>query len=95
MGSSKPQAKAKQQAQFRANLGASANTGKLFAAESHRGGDAFSEKQRQACLAKNRYDTREDAEEAIRTNTHAGRKTLRTYRCDYCDGWHLTSKPER
>ena len=65
----------------------------LFAAESRRASDAFGERQRQACLAKNRYDTREDAEEAAQTCTTSGRRKLSVYRCDYCDGWHLTSHP--
>lgn len=92
MASRKPQAKAKRQAQFRAGLGGMDD---VFAAESRRESDAVGERQRQACLAKNRYDTREDAEEAARTCTTSGRRSLRVYRCDYCDGWHLTSSPGR
>lgn len=90
MSSRKPQAKAKRLAQFRAGLGGMDD---VFATEARRDADAFSEKQRRACSAKHRYESREDAEEAARTCITNGRRTLRVYRCDYCDGWHLTSKP--
>ena len=94
MGSRKGQARAKKSAQFCADSGISAGRlDNLFAAEGRRASDAFNERQRQACLAKNRYDTREDAEEAARTCTTSGRRKLSVYRCDYCDGWHLTSHP--
>lgn len=94
MGSRKGQAKAKKQAQFRADFGISAERlDDAFAAEARRASDASGERQRQACLSKNRYDTREDAEEAARTCTTSGRRKLSVYRCDYCDGWHLTSHP--
>lgn len=66
-----------------------------FEAESVRGSARAGALQKKACTSKVRYDTREDAEEAARTSRFAGGKTLRVYRCDYCDGWHLTSKPER
>ena len=92
MTSRKPQAKAKRQAQFRASLGGMDD---VFSREARRASDEFGEAQRRTCAAKNRYATREDAEEAARTCTTNGRRTLRVYRCDYCDGWHLTSKPER
>lgn len=65
----------------------------VFERESQRCADAAGEAQRRACTSKARYDTREDAEEAARTSRFSGRKTLRVYRCDYCDGWHLTSHP--
>ena len=67
----------------------------IFADENRRRADESSARQLSACQAKRRYDTREDAEEAARTCTTSDRRTLRVYRCDYCDGWHLTSKPER
>lgn len=92
MSSRKPQAKAKQLARFRAGLGGMDD---VFARESRRSSEEMGEAQRRTCLAKNRYDTREDAEEAARACTANGRRALRVYRCDYCDGWHLTSKPER
>lgn len=41
---------------------------------------------------KNRYNTEKDAETAILVSSMAGRPELRSYHCDACDGWHLTSK---
>lgn len=38
---------------------------------------------------KNRYNTEKDAETAILLND---KKDLRAYKCDACQGWHLTSK---
>ena len=67
----------------------------IFTDESRRRADESSARQQSVCQAKRRYDTREDAEEAAHACTTSGRRTLRVYRCDYCDGWHLTSKPER
>ena len=67
----------------------------VFARESQRRETGESAAQRKACSRKVRYDSREDAEEAARGARFAGGKTLRVYRCDYCDGWHLTHAPER
>ncbi len=36
------------------------------------------------CLRKKRYEKKRDA---------PLKEGLRTYRCDNCGGWHLTSKP--
>lgn len=38
---------------------------------------------------KNRYNTEKDAETAILLSDV---KTLRSYRCPACKGWHLTSQ---
>lgn len=51
---------------------------------------AFREK---SCESKNRYDTRQDAEEAIARCAEHGRRGLTCYRCEFCGGWHLTSHP--
>ena len=40
------------------------------------------------CARKARYDTEQDALDAAR----AGRVPLRTYRCDRCRKFHLTSR---
>lgn len=48
-----------------------------------------------ACSSKNRYLDEEDALEALEACERHGRRNLRIYRCPYCDGWHLTSKPQR
>lgn len=46
-----------------------------------------------SCESKKRYDTREDAEEAIELCAQHGRRGLTCYRCEFCGGWHLTSHP--
>lgn len=38
-----------------------------------------------------RYDTQGQAETAILV---LDKRDLRTYKCNTCGGWHLTSKPE-
>ena len=45
-----------------------------------------------SCDSKNRYATRWDAQEAIALCAEHGRAGLHCYRCDYCGGWHLTSR---
>ena len=47
-----------------------------------------------ACESKNRYATRAEAEAAIVSCAAHGTRGLHCYRCDYCGGWHLTSKPQ-
>ncbi len=39
---------------------------------------------------KTRFNSQRDAETAILLSDK--QKDLRTYRCDTCNGWHLTSK---
>ena len=51
--------------------------------------------ERKACTSKKRYPYRSDAEEAIELCAQHGTRGLHCYRCPYCDGWHLTSKPMR
>lgn len=40
---------------------------------------------------KNRYNTQKDAETAILL---LDKRDLRTYKCNSCSGWHLTSTPQ-
>ncbi len=50
------------------------------------------------CGGKTRYRDESAAELAIRNSEWAredGGGPLRTYRCDYCGRWHLTSQPPR
>ena len=43
-----------------------------------------------ACVRKVRSSTREEAEaRAARTD---GSRVWRVYKCEFCDGWHVTSK---
>ena len=53
------------------------------------------ERREKACTSKNRYDTEGEALEAIEACMRHGRRNLRHYRCPYCDGWHLTSRPQQ
>lgn len=68
-----------------------------FARESSRRQKRASEKEaaqrRRACESKNRYATRGEAEAAIASCADYGTTGLQSYKCPYCDGWHLTSHP--
>ena len=83
MGSKKRSSWSKQKAEFNASLGGMDN---LFASEGKRQQKYRAEKEaalrKKACESKNRY-------------TSNGTTGLHSYRCPYCNGWHLTSKPER
>ncbi len=45
-----------------------------------------------ACERKKRYPTEGDAKLAMRDCERHGSRDLHTYRCPYCNGWHLTHK---
>lgn len=94
MASRKPSAKAKKLSEFRSQLGGMDD---VFAQEQRRLEDLADNKEAalryKACESKNRYASRSEAEEMIRTLSAYGKKGLRCYRCQYCNGWHLTSKP--
>lgn len=49
---------------------------------------------KKACTSKRRYASHIEAEDAAAWCADHGRTGLRIYRCPYCGGWHLTSKPE-
>lgn len=70
----------------------------LFARERTRQAQAEAEHnaalRRKACERKQRYATLADAQEAIEACAAHGTRGLRTYKCRYCNGWHLTSKPQ-
>ena len=96
MGSRKPAANAKRLAAFKADLGSMDD---LFGREEERR-DALAARREEAlrektCERKKRYGCRSDAEEAIRLCAEHGTRGLRCYKCRYCGGWHLTSKPQR
>lgn len=96
MGSRKPSARAKQVAAFKAELGGMDD---IFAREERRREQRAAEHEEalreKACRSKNRYSCRSEAKEAIRACADHGTTGLHSYRCPYCNGWHLTSKPER
>ncbi|MDO5042871.1 MAG: hypothetical protein Q4D92_05105 [Slackia sp.] len=96
MTSRKRSALAKQTAAFKAGLGGMDD---VFAREEERRNAQAHEHdealRRKACESKNRYRSRADAEAAIASCAEHGTRGLHSYRCPYCNGWHLTSKPQR
>lgn len=48
-----------------------------------------------ACGRKKRYETEMDAMARVNMSKLIAGVSLRAYKCPYCDGWHLTSKPKR
>ena len=98
MGSKKPSAKAKQRAAFETQM-SELDLGSLFAREERRQEQRAAEHEEalreKACLSKNRYANRAEAEAAIAACAEHGKTGLHCYRCSYCNGWHLTSKLER
>ncbi|MBO7674518.1 MAG: hypothetical protein J6S63_05865 [Atopobiaceae bacterium] len=50
-------------------------------------------RRNKACESKNRYATRDEAQSAIAACAAYGTTGLYSYRCSYCNGWHLTSHP--
>lgn len=96
MTSKKRSAQAKQIAEFRAGLGGMDD---LFSREEHRMQHAEERHEaalrKKACESKNRYASRALAESAIASCADYGTTGLHAYRCPYCNGWHLTSKPQR
>lgn len=96
MSSRKPSAKAKRVAEFKAGLG---GLDDAFAREERKQDKRAAEHEaaleRKACTSKKRYPFRSDAEEAIELCAEHGTRGLHCYRCPYCGGWHLTSKPLR
>ena len=100
MGSKKGSAKAKRLAEFRASLESfDSGVDDAFAREAGRKQRRAEEHEaalrKKACESKNRYCCKSDAEAAIASCAAYGTTGLHAYRCPYCNGWHLTSKPER
>lgn len=96
MGSKKRSAQAKEIAEFKSQLGCMDD---VFAREEERQARAAEEaeeaKRLRSCESKNRYDSRAEAEEAIKSCAEHGKTGLHCYKCSYCGGWHLTSKDEQ
>ena len=96
MGSRKRSAWAKQKAAFNASLDAGGLDG-LFSHEEERHEDMAAQREaalrEKACESKNRYASRAEAQENLAWCEARGVRGLAIYRCQYCDGWHLTSHP--
>ena len=94
MASHKGSAKAKRVAEFKAQLGGGLMDD-VFARERQRRDEADSKRdaarRNKACERKNRYATQGEALLAIKSCADYGTTGLRSYRCKYCNGWHLTS----
>ena len=94
MASKKPSAKAKRIEQFKSQLGGMDD---LFAHEQQRTERLSAKKEAalraKACESKNRYASRAEALATIAECAAHGTHGLHEYRCPYCNGWHLTSKP--
>jgi hypothetical protein len=93
MGSRKRSAMRRQMEEFRSQLGGMDDAFERAQA-SHVNLDDRRDAARRArgCERKQRYQTRWDAQEAIALCAEHGRSGLRCYRCEYCGGWHLTSR---
>ena len=96
MASRKPSAKAKQVNAFKAQF---TSLDDAFARERDRK-EALSAQteaalRNKACESKNRYSSPSEARAAIASCAEHGTVGLHSYRCPYCNGWHLTSKPPR
>ena len=94
MASKKPSANKKKVDAFKSSV---ADFSDLFESESHRIEEIAEGRKtalkNKACDSKNRYASRKEAEQAAAWCAAEGRRNLRVYRCKYCSGWHLTSKP--
>ena len=87
MSSKKKSARTAQRAAFESQLGNAAAD--AFARERERREEHL---RYRGCDRKKRYDSREEATEAIRSCQRHGSRDLSCYECDYCGGWHLTHK---
>lgn len=94
MASHKRSALKRQRDAFEAGLGGMDD---VFAREERRRSsmdqDREEARRNKACQSKNRYTTRGEAEDAIAACAAYGTTGLYSYRCEYCNGWHLTSHP--
>lgn len=98
MGSKKRSARAREVADFKSQLeNGLGGLDDLFANEERREqkreADHDAAMRWKSCEKKNRYATRDEAEEARKWCEDRGTRGLEIYRCEYCGGWHLTSHP--
>ena len=93
MASRKRSARQRRLAEFRAELG---GLDDAYARAERRDGELAERREavrrERGCESKARYATHGEAEEAIAACAAHGRRGLRCYRCEFCGGWHLTSR---
>lgn len=93
VASGKRSARAKRVAEFKSQLGGMDD---IFAREEQRKIESNRQYEAmlrsKACESKNRYASASEAQAAIVACADYGTRGLRSYRCPYCNGWHLTSK---
>jgi hypothetical protein len=55
------------------------------------------ENEKLKCKQKTRYKNDHEAQQSIKIlrDKHGVRKSLRTYKCSVCLGYHITSSPKR
>lgn len=98
MASNKRSARAKQRAAFESGFDENGMTD-VFTRERKRAERIDAEHDAavrfKACESKNRYASRLEAESAMESCAEHGRRGLSIYRCPYCNGWHLTSHPQK
>lgn len=56
---------------------------------------ADDERRRRMCTGKTRFRDQSAADLAVRNAAWGEGTRLRSYRCEYCDRWHLTSQIDR
>lgn len=97
MGSRKQSAKARQRAEFEADLGQGSHSlddafASAAAQRERMAADHEAHLRHKACERKKRYASRTETETAIRDCRRHGSRDLHCYQCPYCGGWHLTHK---
>ena len=94
MSSRKPSANKKRVQEFKSQLG---DFDDVFARERRRSEKTVENREHareaKACTSKNRYSSEREAEMVIAECAAHGQRGLKSYRCPYCDQWHLTSHP--
>lgn len=101
MGSKKRSSWAKEKARFNAALNEFDSLGGAFddvfacedARRAHVDANRDAQMRHKACESKNRYATRDEAQENLAWCESRGTRGLQVYECPYCGGWHLTSHP--
>lgn len=98
MGSRKRQARERERREFEMQPDSTASADAFDRERQRADRDAShreSALEQKACGSKQRYASQHEAKLAIKSCEAHGSPKLFTYRCPYCDGWHLTHKRPR